>query len=332
MRRERARAGLGFLHVMENLLQFLPERPQPAAIRYGVTAVLVLAFFLFRISAAAAIGQYGFIFFIPPILAASILYDRGSGVVGTVLATVLVGLTLHWQQDAVLHAGALTLFVFVSLFVVVVGEGMRKALEQQVAAQKTADLLLQEQDHRIKNELTIACSLMRLQARTQKVAAVRDALESAAGRLNVLAKSHDHLRIATGDHLIEMQDYLGEMCAQLGDALRGIRPIAISVNADDIVTNSRKATRIGLIVNELVTNALKHAFPGDRAGTISVTLRTNDTGLALAVEDNGIGCPDQPEEGLGSRLTRLLVQELQGVMVRDEVPFGCRIAISIPPA
>ncbi len=317
---------------MENLLQFLPQRPQSTAMRYGVTAVLVLAFFLFRISAAVAIGQYGFIFFIPPILAASILYDRGSGVAGTILATLLVGLSLHWQADAIQHAGALTLFVFVSLFVVIVGEGMRNALEHQVAAQKTAELLLQEQDHRIKNELTIACSLMRLQARTQKSATVRDALESAAGRLNVLAKSHDHLRIETGDHLIEMQDYLGEMCAQLGDALRGVRPIAISVNADSIVTNSRKATRIGLIVNELVTNALKHAFPGDRAGAISVSLRRSDMGLTLVVEDSGVGCPDQPEEGLGSRLTRLLVQELQGVMVRDDVPSGCRITVSIPPA
>ena len=94
MHRERACAGVCFIHAMENLLQFLPKQPQPAAIRYGVTAVLVLAFFIFRISAAVAVGQYGFIFFIPPILAASILYDRGSGVVGTILATLLVGLTL----------------------------------------------------------------------------------------------------------------------------------------------------------------------------------------------------------------------------------------------
>jgi two-component sensor histidine kinase len=79
----------------------------------------------------------------------------------------------------------------------------------------------------------------------------------------------------------------------------------------------QKATRIGLIVNELVTNALKHAFPDDGAGTVWVKLRRTPTELTLVVEDDGVGCPEEAKDGLGSRLTRLLVQQLGGTMTRE---------------
>jgi two-component sensor histidine kinase len=104
---------------------------------------------------------------------------------------------------------------------------MRKALERQVAAQEESELLLQEQGHRIKNDLAIASSLIALQARVHKDRTVRAALESAVARLHVLAQSHDHLRITTGDHVTDMQEYLSEVCWKLGEALRGIRPIAV---------------------------------------------------------------------------------------------------------
>jgi two-component sensor histidine kinase len=192
--------------------------------------------------------------------------------------------------------------------------------------------LLQEQGHRIKNDLTIATSLMRLQAQAEKTDAARMALNIAADRLTVLAKSQDHLRIGLGDQTTDMQEYLTELCWSLGERLRGIRPIAVEVNAEQVVTKGQKAVRIGLIVNELVTNALKHAFPGDRAGVVAVTLRRCPTGLRLIVQDNGVGCPEGANEGLGSRLTKLLVQQLHGTMAREPESPGCRITISIPPS
>ncbi len=316
---------------MESLLKFLPSKPQPMWVRYGVTAVLVLVFFVFRLGASPAAGQYGFIFFIPPILAASIAFDRGSGFVATALSTLLVASLQDWHFDPVRYIAALTVFVVVSLFVVIVGEGMRKALEGSVAAQEDLELLLQEQGHRIKNDLAIASSLITLQARSQKDATARAALESAVGRLHVLAKGHDHLRMTTGDQVTDMQDYLGEVCWKLGEALRGIRPIAVEVDADRVVTMTPKATRIGLIVNELVTNALKHAFPGDGAGTVRVRLRRSPAELTLVVEDDGVGCPEAAGDGLGSQLVRLLVQQLKGQMMREPAAPGCRITITIPP-
>lgn len=317
---------------MESLLKLLPSRPQPPLVRYGLTAILVAIFFVFRLGAGSAAGEYSFIFFIPPILIAAIVFDRGSGVWATALSTAVVAARVDWHTQAAGHAAALTLFVLVSLFVTAVGEGMRLALEREQAAKQEADLLLQEQGHRIKNDLAIASSLTTLQARAQQDATARAALESAVTRLDVLAKSHDHLRIVTGDQVTNMQDYLGEVCSKLGDTLRGLRPIAVEVDADRAEAGIQKAKRIGLIVNELVTNALKHAFPDDRDGKILVTLRQTAAELALRIEDDGIGCPEDAKDGLGSRLVRLLVQQLGGEVRREPTHPGCRVDIRIPAA
>lgn len=318
---------------MERLLDLLPSRPQPLVARWGVTALLVAVFFVFRLGAGPATGPYSFIFFIPPILLAAILFDHGSGAFAMALSVLAVSALLDWHADPVRHAAALTLFVIVSSFIVVVGEGMRTALERLVSAQAEARLLLQEQAHRTKNDLAIATSLIRLQGRAEKDNAVRAALDRAAERLNVLAKGHDYLRMATGDQVVEtidMQEYLGELCWSVGERLRDLRPIAVEVDAERVVTNSRQAIHMGLIVNELVTNALKHAFPGNRAGTIAVKLNRCAKGILLTIEDNGIGCPDGAGEGLGSRLTQLLVQQLRGTMTREATDPGCRILIEMP--
>jgi len=314
---------------MEALLKFLPERPQPIAVRYGASAALVLVSFAFRLGAGPAAGEYSFIFFIPPILAASVLFDRGSGFVATALSAALVGALLNWRVGALNHVSALTLFVCVSLFVVIVGEGMRKAMERSAAAGDELHLLLEEQGHRIKNDLAIASALIALQARAHGDPAVRAALESAVARVHVLAKGYDHLRVSARDQATDMEQYLGEVCWKLGESLRGVRPIAVEVDADRVEVRSQTATRLGLIVNELVTNALKHAFPDERGGTVYVRLRRNAGELTLEVEDDGIGCPDAPTEGLGSRLVRLLVQQLRGQMTRAASAPGCRIAIVI---
>ncbi|HUI98252.1 MAG TPA: sensor histidine kinase, partial [Xanthobacteraceae bacterium] len=172
--------------------------------------------------------------------------------------------------------------------------------------------------------------LITLQARAQTDPTARAALDGAVARLDVLAKSHDYLRITTGDQATRMQDYLGEVCWKLAEGLRGIRPIAVEVRADDVLVESEKATRLGLIVNELVTNALKHGFPDERAGTIRVSLRQTASELMLLVEDDGAGCPDQAAEGLGSRLVRLLVQQLRGRITREPGNPGCRVVIVVP--
>ncbi len=315
---------------MEALLTFLPARPQSLLVRGGATALLVGVFVVFRLGAGTTAGEYSFIFFIPPVLIAAIVFDHGTSVFATALSATAVAVMPPTGKrlrsaccgvDPVCGCRAVCRFG---------GRDNATALERGQAAREETDLLLQEQAHRIKNDLTIASSLIRLQAKAQKDEVVRAALESAVARLHVLAKGYDYLRTTRTDQVTDMQQYLMEVCLNVGEALRGIRPIAIEVDADRVATDGQKATRIGLIANELVTNALKHAFPDESAGNIQVTLRRTGADLTLAVEDNGIGCPDGATEGLGSRLTRLLVQQLHGNMIREAASPGCRIVITIP--
>lgn len=316
---------------MEALLKLLPSRPQPLAVRYGLTAALVLIFFAIRLGAGPTAGPYSFILFVPPIVIAAIVFDRGSAFFAVGLSACLVASIVDWHTNAFSHISAIAIFILVALFVAIVGEGMRSALERQVKSQREAELLFEEQTHRIKNDLAIACSLLALQARAQPSPDVRDALESAVGKLNVLAKSYEYLRMLSAvDETVDMQEYLSDLCWHLGERLRGIRPIAVDVSAANVVAGKRKATRIGLIVNELATNALKHAFPGDRAGSICVKLERGPSRLVLVVQDDGIGCPEDAKDGTGSRLIRLLVQQMRGTMTRGLTEIGCQVTIIFP--
>ena len=83
-----------------------------------------------------------------------------------------------------------------------------------------------------------------------------------------------------------------------------------------------------LVVSELVTNALKHAFPENRAGTVRVTLDQASPPI-LTVEDNGAGCPPAHKEGLGSRLTKLLVRQLGGSIAWEDAAPGCRVRVTL---
>jgi two-component sensor histidine kinase len=128
-----------------------------------------------------------------------------------------------------------------------------------------------------------------------------------------------------------MRDYLEKLCHHLGDALRGTLPIAVHVNADRVWVLTRKAVPIGLIVNELVTNAFKYAFSSQGNGTITVSFsETADQVLRLIVEDDGAGCPEDAVDNLGSKIMRLLVQQLAGRMTRENAKPGCRVTVEVP--
>jgi two-component sensor histidine kinase len=315
---------------VETLLKFLPPPGQPRAIRYGAAIVLVAVFFLLSLGAGVAAGPFEFIFLILPVLLASVLYDRGSGFIAAGLGVLAMASQVDWQVDPVGHLVALTVFAIVALFIAVFCEALRSALERGLVAQQELQLLLQEQRHRVKNDLALLSSMISLQARSQSSPPVRAALESAVARLHVIAEGQDHLQSATGDQVVNMQEYLEDVCWRLGEALRDVRPIALRVDSEEVMLDTRQAIRIGLIVNELATNALKHAFPGDRAGTIEVKLRRRPTDTTIMVEDNGIGCPEDPQGAHGLRLVKLLAQQSGGSIKRESANPGCRVVITVP--
>jgi two-component sensor histidine kinase len=315
---------------METLLKFLPPPDQPVVVRYGVTLILAAVCFLLSLAAGTVFGPYGYIILVVPVVLASTLFDRGSGFLATGLNVLAMASVQDWQGDPVRQLAALVLFAVVAALIAAFCEALRGALERGAAAQQELQLLLAEQRHRMKNDLALLSSMIQLQARSQPSPPVRAALESAVWRLHAIAEGQDKLQSAGGDQTSNMQEYLEDVCWRLGEALRDVRPIALRVDCENVIVESRQAIRVGLIVNELATNALKHAFPDNRGGTIQVKLRQRPNDLVLIVEDDGVGCPEDLQVGLGSRLVMLLTEQSGGSIKRERANPGCRVVITLP--
>jgi two-component sensor histidine kinase len=127
-----------------------------------------------------------------------------------------------------------------------------------------------------------------------------------------------------------MLPYLEGLCASLNAQAAGSGSISIKVVAEDISLPPKHANSIGLIANELLTNAYKHAFESGTTGNVAVTLNRSKKRLTLAVEDDGKGCPEDAQAGVGSQLIRLLVAQLEGEVTRQSKQKGCRVEVSIP--
>jgi two-component sensor histidine kinase len=317
---------------MESLLRLLPRR-LPIAVRYGITALIVSAGCLLFYGLRGATGYDGAFLLYPAIFISAILFDRGSGFFASALSVGFIYLQLRQPDEVLLPAPLLlflTLFFILALALAALSEAMRKAWEQAVEAERAKDLLLQELGHRTKNSLAIITSVISLQARAITDPGAKAALDNAIARVQVIAGAHEYLNPHAGHERIEMRAYLEELCHRLGETLRDIRPIAVRVEADRVELSSERAVALGLIVNELVTNAFKYAFPDDHSGSVRITLRAGPP-LTLVVEDNGVGKSDRDGEGMGTRLVRLLVQQVGGEITRTSADPGSRIGIVFDP-
>lgn len=315
---------------MEELLKLLPG-PQPLAVRYGVTAAMVLLTFAVRLGIHDTAGEYGFIVFIPAIVAAGLLFDRGSGFLALALSCALIATLLPWRGIVDIRIAAFTIFILVGGGLVLVSEGLHRALERAHRAEREKDLLLQEMSHRVKNKFAMIASMVALQARNASAPDVRTALDAIGARVRVITKVHDYLQLSRHDGMIDMRDYLEGLCASLSDSFKDIRPVSILVTSIDVDLTPDKALPVGLIVNELVINALKYAFPDDRTGSVLVWLEKRNDVLRLSVTDDGIGCADKPVAGLGTKLINLLAAQLRGTARWEPMERGCCASIEFPP-
>ncbi|QQO13249.1 sensor histidine kinase [Bradyrhizobium diazoefficiens] len=129
---------------------------------------------------------------------------------------------------------------------------------------------------------------------------------------------------------MDAREYLTEICQHLTASISGTSPVVIKADADELYIHSEQAVPIAIIVNELVTNGLKYAFPEGRAGLIQVTLRAGDE-VVLSVSDNGVGVHRDQREGVGSRIVSLLAQQLGGTITREnDLGSGCSVTLRMP--
>jgi two-component sensor histidine kinase len=318
---------------MERFLRALPSRPQPLWIRYGGTALLVGLCFLLMKGVQEFSPIQGYFLLFPAIFLASIAFDRGSGFLATGLSALLLsrwGGDLGPAQYSTEHWLSLGLFVGIGFALAAVSEGLRLGWERALKAEQQKAILLRELQHRTKNEFALAAAMLRLQAKVRPDADLQAALDSAIGRIEAFGRSHEAFELADAGVDIPMRPYLEGLCASLSAQAAGGGSISIKVVAEDITLAPKHANTIGLVANELLTNAYKHAFESGTAGNIAITLHRSKTRLTLAVEDDGKGCREDAQAGVGSQLIRLLVAQLEGEVKRQLKQKGCRVEVSIP--
>lgn len=167
-----------------------------------------------------------------------------------------------------------------------------RLLEQTKELLRQKDILLQEMQHRVANSLQIIASILLLKARVVLSEETRQHLNDAHQRVLSVAEVQRHLYTSEGIDQVEVSSYLNKLCNSLASSMIGeSQPIVVSVTAHAGMIGSDKAVSIGLIVTELLINAIKYAFPSARTDAkIDVTYEIDGTDWELTVSDNGTGC------------------------------------------
>jgi two-component sensor histidine kinase len=219
---------------------------------------------------------------------------------------------------------------------------LRRAIELQKEAliKQTQDLLndnsilLQEMQHRIGNSLQIIASILMLKAGSVASEEARSHLHDAHRRVMSVAAVQRHLKGSGKAELVDIAPYLTELCATLASSMiSDSRPVALRMRSHDAVTGSTFAVNLGLIVTELVINALKHAFPADRQNCqVNAEYRTEGSNWELTVSDNGVGIAEDLTKdrkvGLGTNLVQALSQHLDAEVDITSGPGGVNVVIT----
>jgi PAS domain S-box-containing protein len=210
-----------------------------------------------------------------------------------------------------------------------VQDALAKSLEEKGG-------LLRELQHRVKNSLQIITGLIELETNTALDRTATEVLQQIRDRIRSLASLYDLLYRSEEVREVQLDQYLNQMCRSIIETYTSGRGrIKLDMRLSEVKIEVKRAIPIGLIVNEILTNALKYAFPDGRSGTVHVSLdRSGDT-LVLELGDDGAGMPadfnPEKSKGLGSKLILMLVEQMTGTLSLDR-SAGTAYKITMPVA
>jgi two-component sensor histidine kinase/CheY-like chemotaxis protein len=196
------------------------------------------------------------------------------------------------------------------------------------------EVLLREVNHRVGNSLQIIASLLHLQANSAAQEDVKAALTNAMGRVAAVAQVHRRLYTSHDLKSVLLNQYLDALLEDLRRSAEGNRMSRLTLKAEPIEIDPDRAVAIGIIVNELVMNAVKYAYP-DGAGPIHIDLMARDDELVLSIADNGVGLnakTDPRSTGMGQRIVAAMAAKLAATVERDPAHPGTRIVLCFPRA
>ncbi|MDI6882224.1 MAG: sensor histidine kinase [Methanothermobacter sp.] len=201
-----------------------------------------------------------------------------------------------------------------------------KSLEKSLREKNT---MLAELHHRVKNNLQVIISLIDLQKRHMKSPEDKEQIEKVNNRIKAIARAHERLYLAEDLSSIDLKDYLEDILLELKATYQ--KPgIQFECQIQDIKLNINQAIPCGLIINEALTNTMKHAFP-EGEGRVIIKAYKKDNLININIEDNGVGLPEnfKPEETLGMRIMHALTRQLDGE-IRIKGEKGVKIRLRFP--
>jgi two-component sensor histidine kinase len=237
---------------------------------------------------------------------------------------------------------------FIPLLQVAVTGAMRQAELERARAEAEAEihasrdrfaalaaereLLLREVNHRVGNSLQIIASLLHMQASSSPQEEVKAALTNAMGRVAAVAQVHRRLYTSHDLKSVLLNQYLEALLEDLRRSAEGNKMSRLTLRAEAIEIDPDRAVAIGIIVNELVMNAVKYAYP-DGAGPIDVELRVDGSDVVLSISDDGVGAngkSDPRSTGMGQRIVSAMASKLEASVERDGAHAGTRIVARFP--
>jgi two-component sensor histidine kinase len=298
---------------------------------WSITTLFVVMAFLIRLT-QEPVHPYLFLLFLPAVLLAASLFDRTAVVLAlsesALLAWYVMEPSGHFSWPNSGQTMVLLTFVLVGGTVGLLIERLRNALWENARRRAQSELRLKELNHRIRNDLGRLQTFLQLERR-------RDGppnLEAVIARIAVLGQLYAHLTPKEGRTAVAMAAFLETLVDGLRAAQGDGRPIGLRLRAEPMMLPPGAATALGLITNELVTNAFKYAFPGERLGWIDVELRRTTDAVELVIADDGVG-HDLTGPAAGGGQGRMLVEQLAhqlGGSVAMEGTGGTQVVVRIP--
>ncbi len=219
--------------------------------------------------------------------------------------------------------------------------GISRNIDERKQAEKSQkqlldekDVLLRELQHRVKNNLNVVYSLLGLEIRRLKDDDAKAIFLDAQSRIQAMSKIYEKLYQSNNLELLELSSYIKDFARSVFNLyLLNSKFIQLQMQIEDIKLDLKRAVPLGLILNELLSNSLKHAFPNNQAGMISISLGLYEDQLQLIVEDNGMGLPRdfnvETVSSMGFQLVRILAQQLDASFsISANTPQGSVFRIS----
>lgn len=250
---------------------------------------------------------------------------------------------------ALLALGALTLLTLVAVRrarnedryrdeLVEAKANLEERVKERTASLETAlaqkDVLFRELNHRVKNNLQVVSSLLRLHATRSTNARSADGIQSCLSRIQAMGAVHELLYRKDALKHLDFGDYLKLLCARLAEASAEQDRVRLTVEAEAVEIDINKAVPLALFVNELISNAFNHAFPGGRNGTIVVRLRRHGPRYTLTISDDGVGFDASKARpgSLGLTLARGWASQVDGTLRQSQSAAGTTFVLEFPEA